>query len=120
MRRALKGARIQNPLQIAVDGRAAIDYLSGAGAFKDRAVFPLPKLVLLDLQLPITSGFEVLAWIRAHPQLKALPVAIVSSSEEPVDLERVSSLGINSYIVKPPDASQLLALTGQFNWLVRL
>ncbi|HKQ36494.1 MAG TPA: response regulator [Verrucomicrobiae bacterium] len=121
MTRALTQAGINNPVRVAEDGRAAIHYLSGQGVFEDRAAHPLPALILLDLKLPITSGFEVLSWIRGQAQLKALPVVVVTSSDEPADLERAAGLKADAYIVKPPAPSQLVELADQlkWHWLVR-
>jgi CheY-like chemotaxis protein len=64
MRRALQGAHVVNPLQVVEDGQEALDYLGGNGKFADRAQFPLPAVVFLDLKLPFMSGHDVLAWIR--------------------------------------------------------
>jgi CheY-like chemotaxis protein len=116
MIRALGSAGIQNPVHVAEDGRAAIDYLSGTGPFQDRAAHPLPKVLFLDLQLPIKSGFDVLAWIRAQPHFESLPVVIVSSSDEPADLKRANDFHVDAYLVKPPLPSQLLELRAKLNW----
>ncbi len=116
MQRALKGALIKNPIQLAEDGSLAIEYLSGTGKFCDRAAYPLPKAVFLDLKLPLMNGFEVLSWIRAQPHLKELPVIILSSSREPADVHRASHLGSDFYMVKPPKGSDLRALAESLNW----
>jgi CheY-like chemotaxis protein len=102
MKRALRGAGINNPLQIAEDGQAAIDYLAGAGAYADRTLHPLPMIVFLDLKLPYKSGHEVLEWIRQEPHLKTLVVIVLTSSSEKVDLDHAYKLGANSFVVKPP------------------
>ena len=62
---------------------------------------PMPGLILLDLKLPRKNGMEVLAWIRAHPQLRFLPVIVFSSSDQERDLKEALSLGANAYVVKP-------------------
>jgi len=116
MRRALKAAQISNPLQIVEDGKQAIDYLSGCGPYADRAQFPFPALVFLDLKLPIKGGLEVLDWIRKQPELDNLVVLVLTSSNEPSDLKRAYTLGANSYLVKPPTADQLLDLAKAFKW----
>jgi CheY-like chemotaxis protein len=120
MKEALKEAQIFNPLRTVEDGQQAIDYLSGAPAFADRANYPLPTVVFLDLKLPMRSGHEVLAWIRAQPQFKKLIVIVLTSSNEPVDLNRSYQLGANSFVVKPPTATQLLELAEAFKlWWLR-
>jgi CheY-like chemotaxis protein len=116
MKRAVKAAGILNPLWVVEDGQEAIDYLSGAGKFADRATHPLPALVFLDLKLPVTSGLSVLAWIRGQPEFDTLVVVVLTSSNEPSDIKESYRLGANSYIVKPPTAEQLLDLAKAFKW----
>src|SRR5512136_2496203 len=71
---------IRNPFQRVKDGKSARDYLAGNAPFENRRRYPLPGLVLLDLNLPYWSGFEVLDWIRQQPHLRRVPVVIFSSS----------------------------------------
>jgi CheY-like chemotaxis protein len=107
MRHALKKAGITDPVRIAEDGQAALDYLSGTGKYSDRAAFPLPNVIFLDLKLPGPSGFEVLSWIYQHPALRALPVYILTGSSEDRDREQARQLGARDYFVKPPDPAIL-------------
>jgi CheY-like chemotaxis protein len=97
-RRLLTKAGIKNPTGLATNGQAAIDDLAklvaGAG--------PVPRLVFLDLKLPLRSGFEVLTWIRAEPKLKDTAIIILSSSAEARDVKRAYELGANGYLVKYP------------------
>ncbi len=104
---AFKEVGILNPLQVAEDGKAAMDYLSGTGEYADREKFPLPCLVLLDLKLPGVMGMEVLKWIREQPELKTLIVIILTSSRLEPDIERAYQLGANAYLVKPSSPSEL-------------
>ena len=111
---------ISNPLHTAKDGKAAKDYLAGNPPFDDRLLHPLPGLVLLDLNLPYWSGFEVLEWIRQQPQLRRLPVVIFTSSSRPDDVARAYDAGANAYVVKPnalADLSTLVLALRDF-WLV--
>jgi CheY-like chemotaxis protein len=121
MKRALREAGITNPLRVLNDGLEAIDYLGGTGPFAQREPLPAQVLVLLDLKLPRRSGHEVLEWIRQQPQFAKLIVIILTSSSEPVDLNRAYRAGANSYVVKPPTATQLLELTEAFKlwWLTQ-
>lgn len=120
MVQALKDAEIVNPLRQVEDGQQAIDYLAGTGQYADRAQYPLPTVVFLDLKLPLKSGHEVLQWIRAQPQFKKLIVIVLTSSNEPVDLNRSYQLGANSFVVKPPTPQQLLELAEAFKlWWLR-
>lgn len=108
MKRALQSAEVTHALQVAVTGEEAIAYLSGRDQFADRAAFPLPLLVLLDLKLPVRDGHEVLAWIRGQPALKQLVVIVMTTSKERTDVHRAYSLGANAYLVKPAAAAQLV------------
>jgi len=103
-------AGIYNPLQTVKDGKSAKEYLAGNPPFDDRRLHPLPGLVLLDLNLPYWSGFEVLEWIRQEPQLRRLPVVIFTSSSRPDDIARAYDAGANAYLVKPNALADLTAL----------
>ena len=116
MKRALKAARVMNPLYIVEHGQEAVDYLGGAGKFANRESYPLPAVVFLDLKLPFISGHEVLAWIRRQKQLESLVVVVLTSSNEASDLSRCYSLGAKSYVVKPPTPEQLEELAKAFKW----
>jgi len=110
MRKAFEKAAITNPLHIAHDGQEAIDFLAGNGKYVDRQRYPLPCLVLLDLNLPKRPGLEVLRWIREQPEFFTLLVVIMSASNQDVDVHRAYSLGANAYLVKPPNALELLEM----------
>ena len=107
MRNAFKEVGILNPLQVAVDGQEAMDYLSGNGRYADRERFPLPCLTLLDLKLPRVMGLGVLKWMREQPALKTLIVIILTSSRLGPDIERAYQLGANAYLVKPSSPPEL-------------
>jgi CheY-like chemotaxis protein len=113
---AMKAAAVRNPVHVVGTGADAIDYLTGANEYRDRSNFPLPAVVFLDLKLPLMSGHEVLAWIRAQRHLETMVVVVLTSSDEPSDVRRSYSLGANSYLVKPLTARQLLDLARAFNW----
>jgi CheY-like chemotaxis protein len=83
------------------DGEQAMDYLHGKGKFSDRAQFPLPKMILLDLRMPKINGFEFLQWKREQPILNHLPVVVWSSSDLQYDKEKAAELGAVDYVVKP-------------------
>jgi CheY-like chemotaxis protein len=112
---------VPNPLQAVKDGREAIEYLAGRGSFANRKQHPLPGLMLLDLNLPYWSGFEVLAWVRQQPQCRRLPVLIFSSSSRPDDIARAYDAGANAYLVKPSSLNELSALIRSLRdfWLLR-
>jgi CheY-like chemotaxis protein len=110
LKHVLGKAGIRNPFQTVKDGRLAKDYLAGKEPFDDRRQYPLPGLVLLDLNLPYWSGFEVLEWIRQQPQLRRLPVVVLSSSNRPDDIARAYDAGANGYLVKPNALTELTSL----------
>jgi len=120
LQHAMKKAGVANPIQVAIDGQQAIDYLKGAGKFADRELFPLPCLVLLDLKLPHVMGLEVLKWIRSQP-LEHLVVIILSASGEAVDIATAYRLGVNAFLTKPSEASELESLVIAIRdfWLMR-
>src|SRR5258706_9202207 len=86
MQAACKKAGFPPSLQIARDGVEAIAFLAGEDCYADRNQFPLPTVVLLDLNMPRKNGFEVLAWVRKHTALKRLPIFILSASTRTVDV----------------------------------
>jgi CheY-like chemotaxis protein len=85
---------------IANDGSETIAYLEGTGQFTDRAAYPLPDCLLLDLKMPMISGFEVLEWIRGHADHRLIPTVVFSSSNDPCEIQRAYDLGANSYFCK--------------------
>ncbi len=119
-RRALAKSRVGNPLVVAEDGQVALDYLFGAGTYLDRDTREQPAVILLDLNLPLMDGLEVLRRIRADHRTRRLPVVILTSSKEQKDLTTGYDLGTNSYIVKPVDFAQFVEVIGQLGlyWLV--
>src|SRR2546426_1139606 len=77
---AFEQGGIANPLAVVRDGEEAIAYLKGEGPYGDRALYPLPVLMLLDLKMPRTDGFQVLRWMRLQPNFIALPVIVLTNS----------------------------------------
>ena len=98
---AFREARLANTISVASNGQAALDYLFGRGPYADRTIYPLPNLILLDLKLPGIDGHMVLREIKGTPELKRLPVIILTSSKEEGDRALSYDNGANSYLVKP-------------------
>jgi len=98
---AFESAGVVNPLIVVKDGQEAIDYLAGTGRYSDRAIYPLPCLVLLDLKLPVRPGLDVLRWIGQQPHLKPLLVIVLTSSRDANDVDESYRLGARSFLVKP-------------------
>jgi two-component system response regulator len=105
--RAFRSTDVHEPIRIARDGTEAIDQLFGSTSQS------LPSLVLLDLKLPGIDGVDVLRRIRADPLTRALPVVILTSSNERIDLMNCYRLGANSYVRKPVSFADFLAATRQ-------
>jgi CheY-like chemotaxis protein len=103
IRRAFERAAFGVRLLSVPTGMEAIAYLNGEHPYHERTRFPLPDLVLLDIKMPGTDGFEVLSWIRDQRQFSDLPVVMLTSSDEIRDVNRAYQLGANSFLVKPLD-----------------
>jgi CheY-like chemotaxis protein len=110
LRAAFKMAKCDHPLQEVHNGEQAIGYLKGEGPYGDRTKFPLPTVMLLDLNMPRKNGFDVLAWVRAQPGLKRLMIVVLTASNRPEDVERAFDLGASSYLVKPIGLETLAAM----------
>ena len=115
MRRALRSAGIANPLQIVRDGREAIQYLKGEGAYADRKQYPWPCLLLLDLRMPLMDGFDVLAWLQRRRRPKDLLAVILSNSKDEADMLRASELGADAYAIKPDAYDDLVTIIRQLH-----
>lgn len=107
-------------IRVVTDGAQAVDYLLGRGEHAGRDTSDLPALVLLDLNLPKLDGREVLQAIRANPASRALPVVVLTTSAEPMDVGSVYELGANSYIQKPVEFERFVDVVRQIGlyWLV--
>ena len=97
----LKEGKVRNRLSVVRDGEEAIAYLKGEGKYSNRDEYPLPDLMLLDLQMPRKDGFEVLRWVRQQPGLAGLRIVVLTSSEDLRDVNEAYRLGANSFLVKP-------------------
>jgi CheY-like chemotaxis protein len=115
LRAAVRKAEAPFVLHNVEDGEQAMAYLSGQGVYADRERYQLPSLILLDLKMPRATGFEILSWIRNHPELGDLPVVVLSGSELQEDIRRAYATGANSYHVKPLGFEALVALVRSLN-----
>ena len=118
--RELHKHRLANRIEVVRDGQEAVDFLFGTECLKGTPASPVPRFILLDLKLPKLSGLEVLARIKGDPRTRTIPVTVLTSSREDVDVARAYDLGVNSYIVKPVDFAQFSDAVKQlgFYWLL--
>jgi len=119
-KRAFKQNNIFNELTVVNDGVEALTYLLEASAVPDGRPGGLPSVILLDLKLPRMDGLEVLKQIRASDRLKRLPVVVLTSSKEEMDIIKSYNSGANSYIRKPVDFEQFNEAVRQIGlyWLL--
>lgn len=118
--RALEKSHIANELVVAEDGQEALDYLLGGAPLAGSKMTELPALILLDLKLPKVDGLQVLRQIRADGGTSHLPVVILTTSNEEMDITQSYNLGANSYIRKPVDFKQFVEAVQHLGlyWLV--
>jgi CheY-like chemotaxis protein len=101
IREAFKKGLLVNGLRFVGDGEELMDYLQRRGKYRDRSASPRPGIVLLDLNMPRKDGREALKEIKSDPDLKSIPVVILTTSKVEEDILRSYNLGANSYITKP-------------------
>ena len=110
LQHACRRAGVTFSLKAVEDGDKAIDYLTGKSDFSDRGRFPIPNFVLLDLKMPSKTGFEVLDWMRHHPEYKNVPVAVFTSSQHDSDIREAYRKGANCFLTKPVEYEALIQL----------
>ncbi len=98
---ALKNLRVLNPVQAVADSQSLLEYLKGEGQFQDRAAYPFPSLLLLDLHLPDRSGLEVLAWLKDNPPRTPLCVVVWTDSADQARAAEAYRLGAHHVFQKP-------------------
>jgi len=118
--RALRRNHLANQLHWVKDGAEALDYLFCRGQYADRDAARPPKLVLLDIKMPKVDGIEVLRRLKQHQSTRAIPVVVMTSSNEERDVIESYRLGVNSYIVKPVQFDQFIETVAKIGlyWLL--
>ncbi len=119
LEQALFHAGLHVPTHFVDDGQEAIEYLRGDPPFNNRTAYPLPTLLLIDLHLPRTSGFDLLRWLGRRSPLNRSLVVVLSSSVEKEDIRTAYALGADSYLVKPADAGEMVSVAAHLKnyWL---
>lgn len=111
--RTLKQAGLKDKIQIAHNGREALAFIFGSGADIHARPPHLPRLVLLDLKLPLSTGLRVLQWIRADPRTRDLPVAILTGHQDDAEVIEIYKLGVSEYFQKPLDLERFRQLAAK-------
>lgn len=113
--RALKRAKLSNPILVARDGEEALEWIP-----RWEAGEPTPAVILLDINMPKVDGLEVVRKLKAHPELRVIPVVMLTTSANAPDVKTAYLYGANSYIVKPVDFQKFAEVATQieFYWAV--
>src|SRR5229473_3204745 len=112
--------KLANQIHVVRDGAEALDFLFSTGQYADRTVQPNPRVVLLNLKLPLIDGVQVLRRMKAEPRTRSIPVVVLTSSREERDIVESYQLGVDSYIVKPVDFEQFTEAVRQLGlyWIL--
>jgi CheY-like chemotaxis protein len=107
LQRAFKKNGLDLPVQLCEDGEEAMEYLQGKGKYSNRQSFPFPRVLITDLKMPKCSGFDLLEWLKRHPECNLIPKIVFSASAEERDVVRAYQLGANCYFAKPSGFDEL-------------
>jgi CheY-like chemotaxis protein len=110
MQRAFLKMGLGSSIRFAQNGEEAITYLAGKGRFENRKKYPRPSVVLTDLKMPLVDGFEVLKWMRTHPEYRDTPLYVLSSSDLPQDRAKAQQCGATGFFTKPHVSEKFLPL----------
>jgi len=110
IRRGFDKTNVLNPIVWVKNGQEALAYLSGLGQYGDRIRYPLPALILLDLDLPEMTGFELLQWKRTQPYIRRIPAVVLTIDKATSAINAAYDLGANSYLVKPGDPEEIMRI----------
>lgn len=103
---ALTQHNLANHVEVVRDGAEALEFIFGTDRYAARGAHNAPRVILLDLKLPLVDGLEVLRRVKADPRTRTIPIVVLTSSREEPDMAEAYRLGVNSYIVKPVDFAQ--------------
>jgi CheY-like chemotaxis protein len=110
IRRAFELVGVQNPIQAISHGDTALAYLEGIGEYQNRLRYPLPIFIVLDLKLPGMMGLQLLKWIRTRKDLRLIPVVVLTTSRDEIDVKSAYEAGANSYLLKPADRNEVFRI----------
>ncbi len=119
LRVAFEKAGLPEYLAHVADGQEAIDYLSGQVPYADRTQYPFPSLLLLDLNMPRLTGFDVLRWMASRSDMQRVPVVVFSASTQAAEKAECLKLGAREFHTKPPDLPHLVKFARELHatWL---
>lgn len=120
LRAEFRRGGLLNAVKWMSSGAAAINYLKGDGEYAERSRYPLPSIVIFDLQMPQIDGFALLKWIASRPELKRLLIIVLSGLDDLKSVERAYALGANSYLCKPINRYDVANMVSFFKdyWLI--
>jgi len=117
--KALRKKGVENPIEFLVDGEELMEYLKHKGRFSDPESSKRPCFILLDLNMPRMDGRKALLFVKSDPELKKIPVVVLSTSNAEEDILRSYNLGANSFIIKPVNFEGLVGMADSLKsyWL---
>lgn len=116
LKRAFENLNVGYRIHPLRSGREAVDFIKGEGGYADRKAFPFPTFVLTDLKMPDGDGFDILSYLKQHPELLIVPVVMLSGSDDPDDVRQAYLLGASSFIVKPPALEELQGIVQKLHY----
>jgi two-component system, response regulator len=116
LRCAFESAGLPHRLIGVQDGLDAINYLFADNPYTNRSAFPFPDLMLLDLQMPVVDGFEVLATLKGRTQFKCLPIVVLSSVDDPLTIQQVLNFGATDFLTKPVTTDERIVMARGLHW----
>jgi CheY-like chemotaxis protein len=119
LKRAFQKTGISLPMHHCCDGAEAMEYLRGDGQYADRQKFPFPRVLITDLKMPRSNGFDLLEWLKNHPECNLIPKIVLSASADLGDVTKAYQLGANCYFQKPSEFDELCNIVELANrfWL---
>jgi CheY-like chemotaxis protein len=113
--RAFAGSKLKNEIYVVNDGEEALAFIFHEGKYQDKAKFPTPDLILLDIKMPKIDGFHVLETLKQNLEYGYIPVIMFTSSKNEEDIVKSYKKGAASYIAKPVDYEEFVKIVDEFN-----